>query len=117
MADEILTGRLQGEKVKLGQEALADLYEQGYFGRPSGKGLDLSLVEAAYLLDRSRIRVLSDSREISFKDFFQAASSWRRASSSGMLYTKISGRGATTSSQEGLTFESTRAAAILEDAC
>jgi tRNA-intron endonuclease len=75
MADEILTGRLQGEKVKLGQEALADLYEQGYFGRPSGKGLDLSLVEAAYLLDRSRIRVLSDSREISFKDFFQAASS------------------------------------------
>jgi tRNA-intron endonuclease len=64
-----------GDKISLGQQALPDLYEQGYFGRPKGKGLELSLVEGAYLLDRSRISVLSDEKELDFPAFFQAASS------------------------------------------
>ena len=64
-----------GDKISLGQQALPDLYEQGYFGRPKGNGLELSLVEAAYLLDRSRISVLSDEKELDFPAFFQAASS------------------------------------------
>lgn len=75
MSEETPSGRLQEDKVRLGPEALSDLYEQGYFGRPRGKGLELSLVEAAYLLDRSRIKVFSDRRELDFKAFFQAASS------------------------------------------
>ena len=80
MVDEVLTGRLEENKVRLGPEALKDLYEQGYFGKPSGKGLDLSLVEAVYLLDRSRIRVLSGEadkgrKELSYKGLFQIASS------------------------------------------
>jgi tRNA-intron endonuclease, archaea type len=74
MPDEI-AGRLIGDKISLGQSALADLYEQGYFGRPKGKVLELSLVEGAYLLDRSRISVLSDGKELNFQAFFQAASS------------------------------------------
>ena len=74
MLDE-LQGQLKNEKVRLGPEAVPDLYEQGYFGRPRGKGLELSLVEAAYLLDRSRIKVSSDGKELDFKAFFQAASS------------------------------------------
>ena len=74
MSEEII-GRLIGDKISLGQEALPDLYEQGYFGRPKGKGLELSLVEAAYLLDRSRIKVLSEGKELDFQAFFQAASS------------------------------------------
>jgi tRNA-intron endonuclease len=74
MSEEIV-GRLIGVKVSLGQKALPDLYEQGYFGRPKGKGLELSLVEAAYLMDRSRIKVLSDGKELNFQAFFQAASS------------------------------------------
>ena len=64
-----------GDKISLGQQALPDLYEQGYFGRPKGKGLELSLVEGAYLLDRSRIKVLSEGKELDFQAFFQAASS------------------------------------------
>ncbi|NMC09714.1 MAG: tRNA-intron lyase, partial [Methanothrix sp.] len=52
-----------------------DLYDQGYFGRPRGQGLELSLVEAAYLLDRSRIGVSLDGKELDFKAFFQLASS------------------------------------------
>jgi tRNA-intron endonuclease len=74
MSEEII-GRLIGDKISLGQEALSDLYEQGYFGRPKGKGLELSLVEAAYLLDRTRIRVLSGVDDLDFRSFFQAASS------------------------------------------
>ncbi|HWQ20447.1 MAG TPA: tRNA-intron lyase [Methanotrichaceae archaeon] len=74
MTEEILTGKLQGDRVRLGHEAVSDLYDQGYFGKPSGKGLEMSLVEAAYLLDRSRIRVFSDSKELDFRAFFQMAS-------------------------------------------
>lgn len=72
---QIIQGRLEGCKVHLGPEALPELYEQGYFGRPRGKGLELSLVEGAYLLDRSRVRILQDGKEIDFQTFFQAASS------------------------------------------
>jgi tRNA-intron endonuclease, archaea type len=74
MSEEI-TGRLIGDKISLGAGALTDLYEQGYFGRPKDKGLELSLVEAAYLLDRSRIRVLSGEKVMDFQALFQAASS------------------------------------------
>lgn len=74
MSEEII-GSLAGSKVSLGQGALTELYDQGYFGRPKGKGLELSLVEAAYLLDRSRIRVLSDGVDLDFQALFQMASS------------------------------------------
>ena len=72
---EAIRGQLKNDRIILGPEALSDLFEQGYFGRPKGKGLELSLVEAAYLLDRSRIRISSDGNELEFKAFFQAASS------------------------------------------
>jgi len=72
---EEIAGQLKNDKIRLGPEALTDLYEQGYFGRPKGKSLELSLVEAAYLLDRSRIRVFAEGRELDFKALFQAASS------------------------------------------
>ncbi len=74
-ANEVPAGRLTGDRVILGQEALAELYDQGYFGRPKGRGLELSLVEAAYLLDRSRISVLDGEREMDYPSLFQAASS------------------------------------------
>jgi tRNA-intron endonuclease, archaea type len=72
---EVILGQLKNDRVSLGPEALPDLFEQGYFGRPKGKGLELSLVEGAYLLDRSRIRIFSGGTELEFKAFFQAASS------------------------------------------
>lgn len=79
MVEEILTGRFEENKVRMGPESRKDLYEQGYFGKPSGKGLDLSLVEAVYLLDRSRILVLPDDADkdrkwLSYKDLFQKSS-------------------------------------------
>jgi len=72
---EQLKGQLKKDRLELGPEAVSELYEQGYFGRPRGKGLDLSLVESAYLLDRSRIKVFLNGRELDFKAFFQASSS------------------------------------------
>jgi tRNA-intron endonuclease len=73
MSEEI-QGHLKDDKIQLGPEALPDLYEQGYFGRPKGKGLELSLVEAAYLLDRSRIKIDRDGKYLDFRAFFQEAS-------------------------------------------
>src|SRR5512136_1260886 len=74
MSEELL-GRLQGSIVRFGPEALIELYDQGYFGRQSGKGLDLSLIEAAYLLDRSKIKINSNRGELDFKNFVLLSSS------------------------------------------
>lgn len=74
MSGEIPAGKLQGRVVRFGPDALSELYEQGYFGRPVRNGLDLSLVEAAYLLDRSRIRISHQNRELDFRAFFQTSS-------------------------------------------
>ena len=77
MDEERLSGKLSGDRVLLGPKAMPELYNQGYFGRPMGQDLELSLVEATYLLDRSRIRVISDSdgQELDFKALFQISSS------------------------------------------
>ena len=77
MAEETISGKLSGDRVLLGPKAMPELYNQGYFGRPVGQGLELSLVEAAYLLDRSRIGVLSASTgsELDFQALFQISSS------------------------------------------
>jgi tRNA-intron endonuclease len=77
MAD-VLVGELQERKVKLGLKAISELYENSFFGRPSNSGLELSLVEAAYLLDRSRIRIDSEGNEQDFKSFFQLSSSFEK---------------------------------------
>jgi tRNA-intron endonuclease len=73
MSEEI-QGQLKDDRVRLGPEALPELYGQGYFGRPKGKGLELSLVEAAYLLDRSRVKISWDGSDLDFRAFFQRAS-------------------------------------------
>ncbi|MCK9405714.1 MAG: tRNA-intron lyase, partial [Methanothrix sp.] len=72
---EEIRGQFEDDRIRLGPEALPELFEQGYFGRPKGKGLELSLVEAAYLLDRSRVKILQNGKELDFRSFFQAASS------------------------------------------
>ena len=75
MSDDLIAGDLSGKKVHLGKEAKGELYEQGSFGRPVPGGLELSLVEAAYLLDRGRIIVRLGGRDLDFRSFFEAATS------------------------------------------
>lgn len=78
MSDQALLGRLSGDRVRLGREAVKELYEQGYFGRPLDGELELTLVEAAYLLDRSRIRVRREKEELDFRSFFEVCSGLER---------------------------------------
>jgi len=78
MPEEVPRGRLEEDRVLLGSIAVAELYEGGYFGRKVDSRLALSLVEAAYLMDRSRIRVSSDGSELDFKGLFELASSIER---------------------------------------
>lgn len=73
MSDDAICGDLSGKKVLLGGEATEELYDQGSFGRPVEGGLQLSLVEAAYLLDRGRIKVSLDGADLDFRSFFEAA--------------------------------------------
>lgn len=75
---EEIRAQFEDDRIRLGPEALPELFEQGYFGRPKGKGLELSLVEAAYLVDRSRIKILRNEKELDFRSFFQAASSMEK---------------------------------------
>jgi len=67
-------GTLAGDKVRLGKEGVKELYEQGYFGRPLDDGLELTLVESAYLLDRSRIKVRRGKEYLDFRSFFELSS-------------------------------------------
>lgn len=67
-------GELREDKVVLGKGAVEELYESLGYGRPKEEKLELSMVEAAYLLERERIEVKLEGREIEFKEFFKIAS-------------------------------------------
>jgi len=73
MSEDPIVGDLSGEKVLLGKEATEELYEQGSFGKPVSGGLELTLVEAAYLLDRGRIAVCLDGKYLDFRSLFERA--------------------------------------------
>ena len=64
------------DKISLGQEALPDLYEQGYFGRPKGQGPGAfpggGCLSPGSIPDQG---ALAKERDLDFPAFFQAASS------------------------------------------
>ncbi len=69
-----MLGELKEDKVVLGKGAIEELYKSFGYGCPRGENLELSLVEAAYLLERDRIKIKHEGRELQFKDFFKIAS-------------------------------------------
>lgn len=66
--------QLKGDRVLAGKEAVTELYKTGYFGRPKGGGLELSLVEAAFLLSRGKLEIELEGTLLDFKTFFEQAS-------------------------------------------
>jgi tRNA splicing endonuclease len=74
MSECVIAGTLSGKKVRLGRSAVEELYEQGCFGRPAKRGLELTLVEAAYLLDREQIEVRYGGDDLDFRTFFELCS-------------------------------------------
>ena len=69
-----MKGILQGDRVIFGAEAVPELYETLYYGRIKGDKLELALVEAAYLLDREKISVTADGKQMTFRELFILAS-------------------------------------------
>ncbi|MHC1631094.1 MAG: tRNA-intron lyase [Methanotrichaceae archaeon] len=75
MAEQALLGEISDDKVRLKFDAIGELYDQSYFGRPLNDGLELALVEAAYLLDRGRIKVRHRNEDLDFRSFFELSTS------------------------------------------
>ncbi|MDD2665684.1 MAG: tRNA-intron lyase [Methanocellales archaeon] len=69
-----MNGELIGDKVIVGSEALTELYDSSYYGRPREDTLELSLTEASYLLERAKITIALDKHVLSFAEFFKIAS-------------------------------------------
>ena len=70
----LLKTQLKGDRVLAGKEAVAELYKTGYFGRPKCDGLEISLVEAAFLLSRGKLEIELDGKLLDFRAFFEQAS-------------------------------------------
>ncbi len=70
----LLRTQLKGDRVLAGKEAVTELYKTGYFGRLKGDGLELSLVEAAFLLSRGKLEIELEGTLLDFRTFFEQAS-------------------------------------------
>lgn len=79
-----LNGQLYGEVVKLDKQAIEILYNTSFYGRPRGGILELSLIEAAYLLYRQKIEIEEEGEHLDFKRFVEIAST--RASNFELKY-------------------------------
>lgn len=71
---KLLKTELKGDRILAGKEAVSELYNSGYFGRPKGNGLELSLVEAAFLLSRGKLEIELEGKQLDFRTFFEQAS-------------------------------------------
>jgi tRNA-intron endonuclease len=69
-----LIGKLVKDRVLSGKQAINELYNTGYYGRPKGDTLELTLVEAAYLLYKKKLDIELQGRALEFKEFFTEAS-------------------------------------------
>ena len=70
-----MAGELREDRVSVDDPAEAStLYNRGYFGAPrSGGGLDLSLLEAVYLVQADRLTVRRNGRPVSLGALFRPA--------------------------------------------
>lgn len=66
------TGFLLGNRVIIfDDESTEKLFEKEFFGKPFGEGIQLSMVEALYLMEKKIIEIedIKDKKKISFKKF------------------------------------------------
>ncbi|UZE92743.1 MAG: tRNA-intron lyase [Methanosarcinales archaeon] len=87
-------GELIGDRVVLGEDAITKLYSTSYYGRPKEGKLELSLVEAAYLLKEGKISIVHDEEPLDFKEFFVIASTlMKNFELKYIVYKDMRGRG------------------------
>jgi tRNA-intron endonuclease len=70
-----LIGKLLKDRVIAEKQAINELYNTGYYGRPKGDNLELTLVESAYLLYKNKLDIELEGKSLGFEDFFKEASS------------------------------------------
>lgn len=65
---------IENRVVVWGNEGLG-LYDEGGYGKPLEDRIELSLVEAAYLLEKKKMDIVKEDgkRKIKFKDFYECA--------------------------------------------
>ncbi|NYT00947.1 MAG: tRNA-intron lyase [Methanocellales archaeon] len=69
-----MNSELIGDKVILSGEGASELYNIGYYGRPRGDTLELSLTEASYLFEREKINICLNQNSLDFEEFFKISS-------------------------------------------
>ena len=69
-----MQGELIGNTVVIGKQAIDELYNTSFYGRPRKDELLLSLAESAYLIYAGKISVAIEGKELDFKHFFLKAS-------------------------------------------
>ncbi len=99
-----MPGELRDEVVAVDDTAEAStLYNRGYFGVPrSGGGLDLTLLEAVYLVEAGRLEVRRGGRGVSLAELFRLAGSREAAFEIRYLvYRDLRQRGYVVEAQDG----------------
>jgi tRNA-intron endonuclease len=66
--------KLDGHIVKLDPDTKETLYNTSFYGNPKDGSLELTLIEAAYLTYKGRIKVTRNNKELDFKDLISYAS-------------------------------------------
>jgi tRNA-intron endonuclease len=69
-----LIGKLKEDRVVAGKEAIEEIYETSYYGRPKKGNLILTLVEAAHLLYREKLEIEKEGVSLGFEEYFKSAS-------------------------------------------
>jgi tRNA-intron endonuclease len=65
-------GELVGSKVLVFEKS-NEIYESGFYGKPIDNRLELSLVEALFLLKKEKIIVMKDGKKIDFHALYEIA--------------------------------------------
>ncbi|MBN2251274.1 MAG: tRNA-intron lyase [Candidatus Altiarchaeota archaeon] len=66
------SGIISGTKVIVGDSQLRSFLKEKGFGEETGKRHELSLIEAAYLLDNGKMEVVDGKKALSFEDLLKA---------------------------------------------
>jgi len=66
-----MNSKLSGDLVIIEENKGAKLHEKNHYGNVTEEGLQLSLIEALYLMEKDKLEILSDDKELSLAEMFE----------------------------------------------
>ncbi|AEG18756.1 tRNA-intron lyase [Methanobacterium paludis] len=66
-----MNSKLSGDLVIIEENKGAKLHEKSHYGNVTEEGLQLSLIEALYLMEKDKLEILSDDKELSLDEMFE----------------------------------------------